>query len=151
MARSHLPADKSSTDVAAPYQPSKFEQWIVLRLVAGSNPTAMAKLLHKKYPKRPVSTWRYRIMREVGRSPWIQSELAAVGRSELLMAVPSAASGVGRRARRGRTDAAKLVFEATGFHNPRVSHDHTGEIKITLDVPRPKRVETVDSTAEEVD
>src|SRR5262245_44274567 len=49
------------------------------------------------------------------------------------------AEAVGRRARRGRIDAAKLMLEVTGIHNPRVQHEHSGDIKITLDLPRPAR------------
>jgi hypothetical protein len=41
------------------------------------------------------------------------------------------------RAARGRPDAIKVLFEASGFHNPRVRHEHSGEIKIKLDMPRP--------------
>lgn len=47
-----------------------------------------------------------------------------------------------RRAAKGRPDAIKLAYEASGFHNPRVKHDHSGEINIKLDMPRPKQVES---------
>lgn len=45
---------------------------------------------------------------------------------------------VGRRGRRGRIDAAKLIYETTGFHNPKVKHEHSGDINIKIDMPRPK-------------
>jgi hypothetical protein len=116
------------------------EALIVRRLASGQTINAIAKALHKKFPRRAVSTWRYHILRTVGRSEWVQQELAMVGRSELMGAVPGAAAGVGRMSKRGRTDAAKLIFEATGFHNPRVKHEHSGDVSITLNIPRPQPV-----------
>lgn len=60
-----------------------------------------------------------------------------------IMELPAIMDGVIRRAKRGRVDAAKLIFEMTGLHNPKVSHEHTGDIQITLaSVPRPERVPT---------
>jgi hypothetical protein len=31
----------------------------------------------------------------------------------------------------------QLLLEATGFHNPKVQHQHSGEITIKMDIPRP--------------
>jgi hypothetical protein len=60
-----------------------------------------------------------------------------------IMELPSIMDGVIRRAQRGRVDAAKLIFEMTGLHNPKVQHEHSGDIQITLaSVPRPERVAT---------
>lgn len=56
---------------------------------------------------------------------------------ELLSGLEGAAEALVRRAHRGRPDAIKLLFEATGFHNPRIKHEHSGDIKLTLDLPRP--------------
>lgn len=37
-----------------------------------------------------------------------------------------------RRGSRGNVPAAKLVYEATGFHNPRVEHKHSGKVEIAF-------------------
>lgn len=43
-----------------------------------------------------------------------------------------------RRASRGNIPAIKLAMEASGLHNPRVQHEHSGEIVISLKgLPRP--------------
>lgn len=73
-----------------------------------------------------------------------QQALAARARMELGEALPDVAKGVSRRAKTGRAQEAKLVFEASGFHNPKVNHDHSGEISVKLDMPRPALVETTD-------
>jgi len=51
---------------------------------------------------------------------------------------PAVAALGGRAGRTGRTDAVKLLAEMSGFHNPRVQHQHSGEIKIKLELPRPE-------------
>lgn len=45
------------------------------------------------------------------------------------------------RGKRGRTDAIKLGLEMTDIHNPKVKHQHSGDISINLNMPRPGRVE----------
>jgi hypothetical protein len=53
----------------------------------------------------------------------------------------------------GKPDAIKLLMEASGFHNPRVDHKHSGDINIKLTIPRPElpkqagHAEVVDGTA----
>jgi hypothetical protein len=71
----------------------------------------------------------------------IQKALAEEGKGVLIEATPATARAVVKRSLRGRTDAAKLVFEASGFHNPRVQHEHSGDIKVTLAIPRPESKE----------
>jgi hypothetical protein len=51
--------------------------------------------------------------------------------------VPAVAA-VGQRAKRGRVDAMRYISEASGFHSNKVQHEHSGEISIKLDLPRPK-------------
>lgn len=45
---------------------------------------------------------------------------------------------IGKRAGRGRPDAAKLLWSMTGFHNERISHEHSGDIQINVSIPRPQ-------------
>lgn len=46
-----------------------------------------------------------------------------------------------KRGKRGRTDAIKLGLEMTDIHNPKVKHQHSGDISINLNMPRPPRVD----------
>jgi hypothetical protein len=59
----------------------------------------------------------------------------------IIESLPDMTEAMVKRAKRGRTDASKLAMEISGFHNPRVDHKHSGDIKITLAtaVPRPTR------------
>lgn len=65
--------------------------------------------------------------------------VALRARGELLIGLGPAVAGLSRSGARGRVDAAKLLLEASGFHNPRVKHDHSGSIEIKLTMPRPER------------
>jgi len=76
--------------------------------------------------------------------PRIKASVVADAQLEIMLAMPMAARALGRKAGRGYENAIKLLFEASGFHNPRVRHEHSGDIKITLDIPRPNfEAETV--------
>jgi hypothetical protein len=87
--------------------------------------------------KTKQKTWRDRIRRMLAHDPLLARAIVMRAQSNLLQAVPGTTVAVGKRAQRGRMDAAKTVLEATGVHNPRVKHEHSGNIKITLDMPRP--------------
>lgn len=64
--------------------------------------------------------------------------IVADAKGEMMMGLIPATEALTRRAAKGRPDAIKLLYEASGFHNPRVKHEHSGDIKITLEsVPRP--------------
>jgi hypothetical protein len=76
----------------------------------------------------------------------------AIFHAEVMLGTPSIAGALVRRASKGNVPAAKLAMEASGFHNPRVKHEHTGDIKVTIDnAPRPPVVEddVVDGTVVE--
>lgn len=69
----------------------------------------------------------------------------------LAMQLPQMGEALARRARRGRVDAIKLALEVTGVHNPRVKHEHSGDITISMNsIPRPPRAddETVGQQAQ---
>lgn len=82
--------------------------------------------------------------------PLLAQAIVMRAQSNLLMAVPGTTTAVAKRAQRGRMDAARTVLEATGVHNPRVKHEHSGEVKIKLDMPRPS-FRSVDADGEIVD
>lgn len=56
------------------------------------------------------------------------------------MDIPRVLNGVRARARRGRTDAARLVLEVTGRHNPKGESSAPAVVQISFggDVPRPQ-------------
>lgn len=67
----------------------------------------------------------------------------------MIMDLPAIGEAVVRRAKRGRVDAAKLVLEITGVHNPKVKHEHSGDITISMNaIPRPEK--TDDRTSQQV-
>ena len=49
------------------------------------------------------------------------------------------AESLGKVAVSGKYQSQKLLLEATKFHNPKVDHNHSGDIKITVEMPRPPR------------
>lgn len=86
-----------------------------------------------------------RILRQARHVLGTDPELLLIAQAEMRGAVvdgtPEMASGLMRRAGRGRVDAAKLALALSGIHNDRVQHDHSGEIDVRVHaMPRPKRV-----------
>lgn len=76
-----------------------------------------------------------------------QQRIADRARAELISGVgPAARALQGRAGRQGKPDAVKLLFEASGFHNPKVQHDHkhSGGVEIKLTMPRPERTKDED-------
>lgn len=90
--------------------------------------------------KKERKALRKRLWKMVRQDPRIQHAIGERIQGHMLIGLGPAAEALMRRAAKGRPDAIKLLFEATGFHNPRVKHEHTGDIKVTLDMPRPARL-----------
>lgn len=67
-------------------------------------------------------------------------------KAEMMVGTGGVVQAVIKRGERGRIDAAKLIFEMTGLHNPKVQHEHSGEIAIKLDIARPPRTVDEDAT-----
>lgn len=128
----NLPARRNESSP----EPSKLEEAIIDRLEAGETPPKIATRLAKG-DKALAKRLRRKIWRMVRHDAQFQRNIAERAQAHLLAGLPAAAAGVSRRAGRGRTDAAKLAFEASGFHNPRVQHEHSGDVNITVSIPRP--------------
>jgi hypothetical protein len=117
-------------------------------LAVGHNRYKVAKTLSRGRKVRrahwlkQINQWAY-FDRE------FQEIMAQALRGELLLGLGQAVQGLIRQAARGYPPAVKLVFEASGFHNPKMTHDHTGEVVIRLDMPRP--VATVDEPIPDAD
>lgn len=99
-----------------------------------------AKLAGQDMAKR--KRLRSRIRHMIRNDPKFAVAVGVEARAQMLTDLGPATTALGKRAKRGRPDAIKLLYEASGFHNPKVQHEHSGDIKITLDIPRPpKRVD----------
>lgn len=81
--------------------------------------------------------WRNKIRRMMYEDPRMAIAVGQRAKGELIAGLGPTTRAVVNRASRGRIDAAKLVYETTGFHNPKVKHEHSGEIKVKLEMPRP--------------
>jgi hypothetical protein len=141
----NLPAEQPKSTLT-PYQAR------VAELIAdGTPPAELARRLargDKKKARRLRARFRYWVYNNVE----FQTRLLAQAKGEAALQATAAMPAVGRRAQRGRVDAAKLLLEVSGMHNPKVQHEHSGDIKVTLaTMPRPKAVETVDGNDEVVD
>jgi hypothetical protein len=115
---------------------TKGESTILEAIFNGHKPREIAKRLapHDKAERRRI---RARLRRLIQR-PEFAAALHARGQLELAVALgPTIKRLAQRAAATGKPDAVKLVFEASGFHNPRVKHDHTGSVEIKLTIPRP--------------
>jgi hypothetical protein len=109
-------------------------------LADGKNYKEIAEQLAKGDPRK-AKNWRQRFRNWVIRDEEFAQQLAAVSHAEVVLGTPSIAGALVRRASKGNIPAAKLAFEASGFHYPRVKHEHTGDIKVTIaNAPRPPEV-----------
>ena len=88
----------------------------------------------------------------------LQLAVSNASQANLIQSLPTVTEAVaGRATRTGRADIVKLVFEASGSHNPHIKHEHSGDIEIKLSMPRPEAAglpygdkPSVDSTARPV-
>jgi hypothetical protein len=88
-------------------------------------------------------------IRKLAFEPAVQEEVAMVSKGTLMIHMPEVVAAVVRRAVKGNIPAAKLAMEASGFHNPRMDHHHSGKIEIELKgVPRPERVVDEDNVVD---
>jgi hypothetical protein len=102
-----------------------------------------------KGDKAEARRWRHTIRKWTYTDAGFQQAMALAYKGEALIGAVESVAAVGRRAKRGRVDAHKFLAEASGLHNTKVNHEHSGEVTINLrSTPRPVAVETVDSVAE---
>lgn len=114
----------------------------------GYGAAEVAKKLAPNNPRKQKNI-RRQFRRIIGERPSIAYEQSLITKGVFLEEMEQAAEAVARRAKRGRVDAAKLMLEVTGLHNPRVKHEHSGDININLKgLTRPPAVETEDSVVD---
>jgi hypothetical protein len=70
---------------------------------------------------------------------WFRDAVYDYTMQDMDMAIPQVMRGVAKRAKAGRTDAARLVLEVTGRHNPRGESAAPAVVQINLggQLPRP--------------
>jgi hypothetical protein len=139
-----LPARKPRTSLS-----DSQTQALIEALGRGEHPYAVAKRLHPTNRKAQRRV-RRKLEASLIHDPRVAAGVFAKARITLLAGLGPATEGLVRQARR-RPDAVKLLLEATGLHNPKMQHEHSGEIKIKLDMPRPKFVDAEVTDAEVVE
>ena len=119
-------------------------QHVAIRLYASGKPrVAVAKLLGPHcYPHLPDELARSSMRRRLKQweeTQWFRDAVYEYAMIKTEMAIPAIMEGVRSRARRGRVDAARLVLEVTGRHNPRGEQAAPAVVQINFGgaVPRP--------------
>jgi hypothetical protein len=133
-----LPSRKTKSSTLSAAQ-MELRERIVAKIADGMGYTEVAKLLSRG-DKRKAYNWRCRIRRWAATDPYFIQLLHNAAQSELQLGLRPASAGLSRRAARGRVGETKLLFEASKFHSPKTMHEHTGDIKISLDIPRPRQI-----------
>lgn len=115
------------------YQLSRAQELVLEQLGYGRHPYEVAAKIGNGDPK-VTRRWRLKIKRWLKDDPAFQQALGLEVNMVHMMDVLPAAHALGKRAKRGRVDAIKLLYETTGVYNPRsqVDHNHSGEININL-------------------
>lgn len=115
----------------------KFQTAVLNGMLKGYTIKELAKKFERKL--RPEWFRLYWAIVDVLNLPEMQEMLHMQAKAEVFTALDPAMKGARRRATAGRMDGVRFIAEATRFHNPRVNHEHSGEVKITIDMPRPQR------------
>jgi len=133
VAHSPMPRTKSSLET---YQDA-FRLRLAEYIFKGIRPAKIARRLSSD-PVKQRRLYR-RIRRMVRNDPELRSAVLARTQEEFLFNIGPITERLNQRARAlGKPDSVKLVYEASGFHNPRVKHEHGGQVEIKLTIPRPE-------------
>ena len=97
------------------------------------------EIAKKVHPNDRIARQRLRrqLYKALASDELVAKAIGERARVELLAGLIAGSRALARRAARGNVQAIKLINETTGLHNPRVQHEHSGEITIKLDLPRP--------------
>lgn len=137
----NLPAIRSQSSVSDAYA-----EQIGELISQGQHVRDIARRLHPDDPVARRRTYK-RLRRLALTDPRVAQYIADDSRLDLMAGLRPTVNHLLRHARR-RPDAAKLVLEASGFHNPRVQHEHSGEIEVKLTMPRPKHFDQPEQIAD---
>lgn len=144
MDMANLPAKTEKKSLTP--EEERFREAAADLVIQGRSPSEIAKKLH---PDDPAArkTLRSKLWRLVRNDADFHRRIGERAHAKLVLGLGPTVEGIVRRAEKGNPQAAKLVLEASGFHNPKMQHEHSGEVSIKLDLPRPPAIE---STAEPV-
>lgn len=142
---------------ANPEKLSHFDRRVIGLLLNGYSQRDIVLHLAKGKPgdrQRIMKRYRRLVRRAVSRSEQFHMDQRNQSLGSLWLALPDITDALIRRAKRGRPDAIKLAWEAMGFYNPKVKHEHSGDIEIRLTLPRPERTgisgPTIEGQAEDI-
>ena len=131
----NLPA----TSKQEPRWKAPLRELIAVRVNRGLNPAVLASGITKDPKKRKL--WRNRIRQLVREDALTNKAVLEHAHVDAITGLgPATRSLVTRAVKTGRASETKLLWEATGFHNSHIRHEHGGEVTIKLDIPRPTRV-----------
>jgi hypothetical protein len=125
-------------------QLTKQQEEILFLLNDGETVASIARKLAPDDPKRQ-KTLRSKIRRLSQNMVFAEQMHKSASWTELLY-LGAAARALGERASKGNILAIKLLFETARHYSPHMNHEHSGEIKISIEnksVPRPKPQEEV--------
>jgi hypothetical protein len=144
---------RSQLDTNAPDdnlpEPTKLHLALIEAMDKGMTPPQIAKIMAKG-DERKAKRLREKLRKMLANDPVLKRAIMQHAQGTLMAGLPGATAAAVKRSHRGRMDAIRFVSESTGFHNPRVQHEHSGDIKITVDIPRPKFADT-ESVADDMD
>lgn len=130
-------ANLTKTPTPRDLERTKFAEKVAYELAQGlTGPEVAHKLAkgNKKLAKKYRQKIRHMAYRD---QEHLKEAVARQATGDTILGLNGTVAAVVKRAQRGRMDAAKVILEATGFHNPRVKHEHSGEVKITMNMARP--------------
>jgi hypothetical protein len=130
-----LPVPANSETSLSPNE-ARYKDALATAIHLGKSPAEIALQLYPRDKKARRAETR-RIKRLVLSDQDLQRRVGERAQAEMIWGLGVASRGLVRAAGRGRTEAIKLLFEATGFHVTKQKHEHSGEIKVKLDIPRP--------------
>lgn len=134
MHMANLPAKREPDSLP---QLSKAQRKALTLLGDGHSLGSAARELAKKNG-HTEKAWRQLLRRWAATDEVFQRAIALEAHGQLGVDLVRVVKAVGNRAARGNPNMARLAMEASGFHNPKVDHKHSGEVKITLSgIPRP--------------
>ncbi len=103
---------------------------LAMELAWDGNPEEAIERLAKGDPAK-AKRWRRRMV-IWATDPEFQEMIGQYAKAMQVLHTLPTLRALHRRAMKGNIPAIKLAFESSGFHNPRVQHEHSGDIQITL-------------------
>lgn len=115
----------------------------------GTHPQELAKKLHPTDRMARSRTYS-KLLRALLHDDRLATRVREEAHAEFVVGLIPTARALAKAAQQPYAKAMpsqKLLLEITGYHNPKVQHEHSGEIKIKVEMPRP----TFEGTVEDAD